>query len=49
MPEIQIDITKLLEKYLIPIVISFIVGLVFYLTVFDYEWGWPTGATGTGD
>ena len=42
MPEIQIDITKLLEKYLIPIVISFTVGLVFYLTVFDYEWGWPT-------
>lgn len=42
MPEIQIDITKLLEKYLIPIVISFFVGLVSYLTVFDYEWGWPT-------
>ncbi len=42
MPEIQIDITNLLEKYLIPLVISFTVGLVFYLTVFDYEWGWPT-------
>lgn len=42
MPEIQIDITKLLEKYLIPIVICFTVGLVFYLTVFDYDWGWPT-------
>lgn len=42
MPEIQIDITKLLEKYLIPIVICFTIGLVFYLTVFDYEWGWPT-------
>ena len=42
MPEIQIDITKLLEKYLIPLVISFTVGLVFYLTVFDLEWGWPT-------
>jgi hypothetical protein len=42
MPEIQIDITKLFEKYLIPLVISFTVGLVFYLTVFDLEWGWPT-------
>lgn len=42
MPEIQIDITKLLEKYLIPLVISFTVGLVFYQTVFELEWGWPT-------
>lgn len=41
-PGIQIDITKLLEKYLIPLVISFTIGLVFYLTVFDLEWGWPT-------
>lgn len=42
MPEIRIDITKLFEKNLIPFVISLTVGLVFYLTVFDFEWGWPT-------
>lgn len=42
MPEIHIDISKLVEKYLIPLVFSFTVGLVFYLTFFDYEWGWPT-------
>ena len=42
MPEIHIDISKLVEKYLIPLVFSFTVGLVFYLTFFNYEWGWST-------
>ena len=42
MPDIKIDITTILEHYLIPIVICFTVGLTFYLTVFHEEWGWPT-------
>ena len=41
-PEINIDITNLLEKYLTPLVIGFTIGLVLYLTVFNCEWGWPT-------
>ncbi len=42
MPDIHIDISKLVENSLIPLVFSFTVGLVFYLTLFNYEWGWPT-------
>ncbi len=30
MPDIHIDISKLVEKYLISLVFSFTVGLVFY-------------------
>lgn len=42
MPDIKIDITTILEHYLIPVVICFTVGLTFYLTVFHEKWGWPT-------
>lgn len=42
MPDIKVDFTILLERYLTPLVLCFTVGLIFYIKVFDKNWEWPT-------
>ena len=41
MVNINVDLSELIKKYFIPIVISSIIGLILYATLFDGQWIWP--------